>query len=49
MVEFLLKKEWSPEKISFVLKKMTPIRISHETIYLRIWKDKKAKGNLIPT
>jgi IS30 family transposase len=42
----LLKNDWSPEQISLVLDLFGILRISHETIYRRIWKDKKNGGNL---
>ncbi len=45
-VEALLKKKWSPEQISAVLKKQGELSISHETIYRYILKDKKAGGKL---
>ena len=41
-----LKKDWSPEQISLVLKFRNILRISHETIYRYIWRDKKCGGTL---
>ena len=42
----LLRRKWSAEQISGVLKKRGTLRISHETIYRRIRWDKKAGGDL---
>lgn len=39
-----LKQQWSPEQISGRLKKDGSLRISHETIYRRIWHDKRRGG-----
>ena len=44
-IEIMLKRDWSPEQISGVLKK-EGINISHERIYQHIWADKKAGGTL---
>lgn len=45
-VFYLIKKKWSPEQISFVLKKAGILSISHETIYKHILYDKKQGGTL---
>lgn len=45
-VEALLKKKWSPEQVSAVLKQTGVVNISHETIYRPVLKDKKAGGRL---
>jgi IS30 family transposase len=45
-VDVLLKKKWSPEQVSAVLKQQGVFSISHETIYRHILKDKKAGGRL---
>jgi len=45
-VFYLIKKKWSPEQISFVLKKAGILSISHETIYKHILYDKKHGGTL---
>ena len=45
VVEYL-KKEWSPEQISGWLRRKKKLRISHETIYRYIWKDRKTGGAL---
>ena len=39
-----LKDQWSPEQISGRLKKDGRLRISHETIYRHIWRDKRRGG-----
>lgn len=39
-----LKQEWSPEQISGRLLKEGRLRISHETIYRYIWRDKRRGG-----
>lgn len=41
-----LKKDWSPEQISLVLRSRGILRISHETIYRYIWRDMKCGGLL---
>lgn len=38
--------QWSPEQISGWLKKENIIKISHETIYKMIWKDKRKGGDV---
>lgn len=42
----LLRRKWSPEQISGVLRKRGTLYISHETIYRRIRWDKRAGGDL---
>ena len=42
----LLRRKWSAEQVSGVLKKRGTLRISHETIYRRIRWDKRAGGDL---
>lgn len=44
--ELLTRYQWSPEQISGRLLRTHKIRISHETIYQHIWKDKKKGGKL---
>jgi len=46
MVESLLRLKWSPEQVSCYLKRVKLLNISHETIYLYVWADKEAGGNL---
>ena len=46
LIESKLRLEWSPEQISGWLRTEKQLSISHETIYLHIWADKKAGGTL---
>jgi IS30 family transposase len=46
VVEHLVLQDWSPEQVSGRLKAGGIMSISHETIYLRIWRDKRAGGSL---
>ena len=46
LVEKLLKIDWSPEQIAGRLKRIGRLRISHETIYLHVWTDKRRGGTL---
>ena len=46
VVEELLKKRWSPEQIAGRLRKDGKLSISHETIYVHVWRDKAAGGCL---
>jgi IS30 family transposase len=41
MVDALIKQDWSPEQISGRLYEEQGISISHEWIYLNIYKDKR--------
>ena len=45
-VERYLRKKWSPEQISCTLGKAGILSISHETIYIHIWRDRKRDGDL---
>ena len=45
-VVYLLRLKWSPEQIARTLNATGIVRISHESIYRRIWADKKAGGKL---
>jgi transposase, IS30 family len=45
-VATLLNQDWSPEQISGHLKKEGGLTISHETIYRRLWADKKSGGRM---
>ena len=45
-VEKLTSQQWSPDQISCELKMLKLPAISHETIYLRIYADKKLGGDL---
>jgi IS30 family transposase len=44
LVLSLLKQQWSPEQISGRLRKEGVLRISHESIYRHIWRDKRRGG-----
>ena len=46
VVESKLRVEWSPEQISGWLLNDQELLISHESIYLHIWRDKQAGGDL---
>lgn len=45
-VHQLLRRQWSPEQIAGRLRLEGTLRISHETIYTHIWRDKAAGGDL---
>lgn len=45
-VNNLIKEDYSPEQITGFLKKQGVEFVSHETIYVYVWKDKKHKGTL---
>jgi IS30 family transposase len=45
-VERLVRRQWSPEQISGVLRKNAGLSISHETIYRHIWVDRWHGGSL---
>ena len=45
-VDELLCRQWSPEQVSGHLGRLGHLRISHETIYRHIWRDKQAGGLL---
>jgi len=44
LIESKLKLEWSPEQIAGWLKLNRKQSISHESIYLRLWRDKRTGG-----
>jgi IS30 family transposase len=46
LVEKRLKADWSPEQISGHLRLRGELSISHETIYIHVWRDKEAGGHL---
>lgn len=46
LIESKIRKRWSPEQISGWLREEQDTLISHETIYLHIWSDKKLGGDL---
>lgn len=45
-VEALIREDWSPEQIAGRLRREGVLTISHETIYRRVWADKRAGGDL---
>ena len=46
VIESKLRVEWSPEQVSGWLLNAQELLISHESIYLHIWADKQAEGDL---
>lgn len=46
LIESMLREKYSPEQISGWLKENHTVSVSHETIYLHVWADKKAGGDL---
>jgi IS30 family transposase len=46
IVEHLIGLDWSPEQVAGWLRLHAILSISHETIYLRVWRDKRAGGSL---
>jgi IS30 family transposase len=46
LVERYLALDWSPEQVSAHLRATGLLSISHETIYVRVWRDKEAGGLL---
>lgn len=46
VIESKLRVEWSPEQVSGWLLNAQELLISHESIYLHIWADKQAGGDL---
>lgn len=46
LIESKLEVDWSPEQISGWLEKDQELSISHESIYLHVWRDKKSGGEL---
>jgi IS30 family transposase len=49
LVEQKLKADWSPEQISGYLRLHGELSISHETIYIHVWRDKEAGASCIAT
>ncbi len=45
-VEALVREDWSPEQIAGRLRREGVLTISHESIYRRVWADKRAGGDL---
>ena len=46
LVEELIALDWSPEQVAGWLRLHELLRISHETVYLRVWRDKRSGGEL---
>ena len=46
LVEYLLKKQWSPEQVCGYLRASNTLSICHETIYRHVKKDRKVGGEL---
>ncbi len=46
IVDHLLELDWSPEQVSGWLRLHGMLSISHETIYLHVWRDKREGGEL---
>jgi transposase, IS30 family len=46
LIDGLLRRQWSPEQVSGHLRRTGQLRVSHETIYRHIWRDKQEGGTL---
>jgi IS30 family transposase len=46
VIESKLRVEWSPEQISGWLLNDQALLLSHESVYLHVWADKRAGGDL---
>lgn len=46
LVEHLICLDWSPEQVSGWLRLHGVLSISYETIYMRVWRDRRAGGSL---
>jgi IS30 family transposase len=46
LVDYLITLDWSPEQVAGWLALEGELSISHETIYIRLWRDKEAGGDL---
>jgi IS30 family transposase len=46
VVERYLRMDWSPEQVAGFLRVEGILRVSHEAIYLHVWADKRAGGDL---
>ena len=46
LIEELIKADYSPEQISGTLRRDGVLRVSHETIYKHVWRDKRRGGTL---
>lgn len=45
-IDALVREDWSPEQIAGRMRLQGVLRISHESIYRRIWRDKRDGGDL---
>lgn len=46
LIRHFVQEGWSPEQVSLVFRHYDVLRVSHETIYRYIWRDKKNGGQL---
>ena len=46
LVEQYLREDWSPQQVCGYLSREGILRISHETIYQHVWRDKRTGGSL---
>jgi IS30 family transposase len=46
LIEELLALDWSPEQVTGWLRRHELLAISHETIYVHVWREKRAGGQL---
>ncbi len=46
LVDSLLREKFSPEQVSGLLRRIGLLSISHESIYIRLWRDKLRGGDL---
>jgi IS30 family transposase len=46
LVEQLIELDWSPEQVAGWLRRHELLRVSYETIYVHVWRDKGAGGEL---
>jgi IS30 family transposase len=45
-VQALVLQDWSPEQVAGWLARHELLRVSYETIYLRVWRDRRSGGDL---
>lgn len=46
VVDRYLRLEWSPEQVAGFLRSERLLRVSHESIYIHVWRDKREGGDL---
>jgi len=46
VVDRYLRRDWSPEQVAGFLRAEGILRVSHEAIYIHVWADKRAGGDL---